>query len=55
MIDKYIKSSFIGEYMLMGRRYMIIIFIAVLILSTLAALLVSKIENTALAKLEKES
>ena len=55
MIDKYIKSSFIGEYMIMGRRYMIIIFIAVFILSTLAALLVSKIESTALAKLEKES
>lgn len=53
MIDKYVKSSFIGEYMFMGRRYMILIFIAVFILSTLAAFLVSKIENIALAKLEK--
>ena len=53
MIDKYIKSSYFGQYVDDGRRYLIMIFIAVFILSTIAAFLVSKCENTILVKNRK--
>ena len=54
MIDKYIKSSFIGGYMFMGRLYMVVIFVVVFILSTIAAFLVSKAENIVLARRKEQ-